>query len=136
MKQPTKVFKALADETRLRVLHLFLQTRYPLCVCEMVAALKLPQYHVSKNLLILKNAGLVDAAKSGTWAYYSLNYSDPSNELLFGFLKNYLSGDVLEQDKNNLRLRLLLREAGRCVVGMVSDSQLTRLIKSRRGGIP
>ena len=59
MTQPFEIFKALGDETRLRLVNLFLQTDEDLCVCEMVDALELPQYQISKHLTILKNAGLL-----------------------------------------------------------------------------
>ncbi len=133
MKLESDVFKALADETRLRILNLLLMAKEPLCVCEMVDALKAPQYQVSKHLLILKNVGLVDVEKDGTWGYYSLATDEPRNKKLNVFLKNYLASQVFEQDRKNLEFRLLLREENRCVVGFVSESELTRLIKAKAG---
>ncbi|MEX2189447.1 MAG: metalloregulator ArsR/SmtB family transcription factor [Bacteroidota bacterium] len=132
MKPESSIFKALSDETRLRILHLFLVNKDPLCVCEIVDALKVPQYQASKHLLILKNAGLVDVKKRGTWAYHSLRTNESKNSLLFSFLKSFLGSDSFEEDKRNLESRLLLREEGKCVVGFVPISTLTRLIKTKR----
>ena len=47
MKHPVKIFKALADETRLRIVALLL-SEGELCVCDMIAAIKLPQSTVSR----------------------------------------------------------------------------------------
>jgi ArsR family transcriptional regulator len=69
-----KVFKALADEIRLRILSL-LATR-EMCVCEVMVALDLTQPTASHHLGILENAGLVKDRKEGKWVFYSL--SDPS----------------------------------------------------------
>lgn len=65
-----KVFKALADPTRLRILGL-LSSR-ELCVCEVMVALNLTQPTASHHLRILENVGLVKDRKEGKWVYYSL----------------------------------------------------------------
>lgn len=66
----SKLFKALADETRLRILKL-LQLR-EMCVCEVMVALGLTQPTASHHLGILENAGLVKDRKEGKWVFYSL----------------------------------------------------------------
>lgn len=131
MIQESEVFKALADETRLRVLNLFLQSEETLCVCEIVDALKIPQYNVSKHLTVLKHAGLVDVEKEGLWAYYHLRKDDPKNHALFTYLKGFLTGKTFVADRRNLEVRLLLREEGKCVVGFVSERELLKLINER-----
>lgn len=65
-----KVFKALADPTRLQILGL-LSSR-ELCVCEVMVALNLTQPTASHHLRILENVGLVKDRKEGKWVYYSL----------------------------------------------------------------
>lgn len=131
MTQDSELFKALSDETRLRVLNLFLQSNESLCVCELVDALKIPQYNVSKHLTVLRHANLVEVEKEGLWGYYRLRKDDTKNRQLFNFLKNFLSGETFEADKRNLEIRLLLREEGKCVVGFVSERELLRLIKEK-----
>jgi len=69
-----KIFKALADEIRLRILSL-LATR-EMCVCEIMVALDLTQPTASHHLGILENVGLVKDRKEGKWVFYRL--SDPS----------------------------------------------------------
>jgi DNA-binding transcriptional ArsR family regulator len=66
----SKVFKALADSTRLRILGLLLVRE--MCVCEVMAALDLTQPTASHHLGILENAGLVKDRKQGKWVFYSI----------------------------------------------------------------
>jgi ArsR family transcriptional regulator, arsenate/arsenite/antimonite-responsive transcriptional repressor len=72
MKQIARAFKALADETRLRILALLL-AEGELCVCDIMAALQLPQSTVSRHLAYLKNTGWVDDRREGVWMYYSID---------------------------------------------------------------
>ena len=69
----SRFFKALADETRLRILKL-LEVR-EMCVCEVMVALDLTQPTASHHLGILENAGLVKNRKEGQWSFYSI--ADP-----------------------------------------------------------
>jgi len=69
-----KIFKALSDETRLRILKLL--QRGELCVCEIISALNMIQPKVSFHLAILRDAGLVKIRKRGKWIFYSLDDSD------------------------------------------------------------
>ena len=62
---------ALADPTRLRIVNL-LARHEALCVCEIEAAFDLGQPTISHHLRILRDAGLVNVDRRGTWAYYSL----------------------------------------------------------------
>ena len=66
----SKIFKALADVTRLRILK-FLMVR-EMCVCEIMIALELTQPTTSHHLGILKNVGLIKSQKKGKWAYYGI----------------------------------------------------------------
>jgi ArsR family transcriptional regulator, arsenate/arsenite/antimonite-responsive transcriptional repressor len=66
----TRLFKALGDETRLRIVALLSQRE--LCVCHLEAALGLSQPNASRQLAVLKNAGVVDARREGSWVYYRL----------------------------------------------------------------
>ncbi|MCW4047576.1 MAG: metalloregulator ArsR/SmtB family transcription factor [Candidatus Bathyarchaeota archaeon] len=70
----SKIFRALADATRLRVLGL-LKAR-EMCVCEVMVALNLTQPTASHHLRILENVGLVEDRKRGKWVFYRL--SDPN----------------------------------------------------------
>lgn len=125
------IFKSLGDETRLRIVNLLLSCD-SLCVCEMVDTLKIPQYQISKHLMILKNSGVVDVRREGTWSYYFLKKDGALNKMLFSFLKKFLNSEDLEKDKSNLKFRLLIREEGKCVVGFVAQKELSRMIDNKR----
>jgi len=77
MSDAVQLFKALADETRLRILHLL--CRRELCVCQIVEVLEIGQSKASRHLATLRHAGLVTDRREGLWMYYSL--SNPSVEL-------------------------------------------------------
>jgi ArsR family transcriptional regulator, arsenate/arsenite/antimonite-responsive transcriptional repressor len=70
MKKTAQLFKALSDETRLRILSLL--TAGELCVCDLMAVLDLPQSTVSRHLAYLRNSGLVEDRRQGVWMYYRL----------------------------------------------------------------
>lgn len=131
MSLPVEVLKALGDETRLRLLNLFLQTHEDLCVCEMVDTLQLPQYHISRHLSTLKTVGLVKPQRHGTWVYYRLvRAPSPFLRDLFGVLRLHL-GQAYAADLARLRQRLGLRQEGRCVVGFVSAVELEKLLRDK-----
>jgi len=70
MKDELKVFKALSDKSRLRIVKM-LEVK-PMCVCEIAAALNLAPSTVSKHLSLLNDAGLITGVKQGKWVNYSL----------------------------------------------------------------
>src|SRR5512135_2954989 len=84
MKTTARIFKALSDETRLRILCLLLDGE--LCVCDIMAVLQLPQSTVSRHLAYLKNSGWVDDRRCGVWMYYSI--VEDGNQLQKGLLGN------------------------------------------------
>ncbi len=66
-----KVFKSVADPTRLKILKLLMGGE--LCVCEIMIALKKPQSSISHNLSILEDAGLIKERKDGKCCHYRLS---------------------------------------------------------------
>jgi ArsR family transcriptional regulator len=80
MKDMLNVFKALSDETRLRILKLL--EHGELCVCDIVAALDTIQPKVSFHLSTLKEAGLIRDRKQGKWIHYRINDSDMFRRIL------------------------------------------------------
>ncbi len=70
----TKLFRALGDETRLRIVALLAHGE--LCVCHLEKALDLSQPNVSRQLGILRAAGVVDTRRDGSWMYYALASQD------------------------------------------------------------
>ena len=70
MEQLLKITKALADGTRVRVLGALRHGE--LCVCQVIELLCLAPSTISKHLLILKGARLIESRKEGRWIYYRL----------------------------------------------------------------
>ncbi len=69
-KKRGKLFKALGDETRQRMLALLLSRE--LCVCEMITALGMSQPTTSHHLKILEDSGLVESRREGKWIFYGV----------------------------------------------------------------
>jgi ArsR family transcriptional regulator len=67
-EQKAKVFKALSDNIRLRILSLL--EKREVCVCEVLVSLGLTQPTASHHLGILENTGLVKKRKEGKWVFY------------------------------------------------------------------
>jgi len=95
MKENTKLFKALSDPNRLRILKM-LQSK-SLCVCEITDVLKLATSTVSKHLSILKDGGFILEQKDGKWVNYLINPrpSDPRISSLISTLDFWISDDQL-----------------------------------------
>jgi ArsR family transcriptional regulator, arsenate/arsenite/antimonite-responsive transcriptional repressor len=64
-------FKALADPTRVAIINC-LSAADEVCVCNLTETFDLSQPTVSHHLRILREAGLVESSRRGTWAYYRL----------------------------------------------------------------
>jgi ArsR family transcriptional regulator len=64
------VYRALADETRLRILSLLVNGE--VCVCHLHGSLRLPQPTISRHLAYLRRSGLVEARRDGVWMHYRL----------------------------------------------------------------
>jgi ArsR family transcriptional regulator len=79
------MFKALSDETRLRMLSLLLDGE--MCVCEIEDCLGLTQSNASRHLNALKNAGLLSSSRHAQWTYFRLNEQfSQENQELIGYL--------------------------------------------------
>ena len=65
-----RLFQALADRTRLRLLNLMADRE--VCVCYFVQVLNAPQSKISRHLAYLRKAGIVQARRDGKWMHYRL----------------------------------------------------------------
>lgn len=70
MESLVQFFRALAEETRLRIVMLLLQGE--LCVCDLMSILNEPQSKISRHLAYLKHSGIVSSRRAGLWVRYSL----------------------------------------------------------------
>lgn len=118
MNTYTNFFKALSDETRLRILNLLIVSEFELCVCEFTDILETPTYNVSKHLKILKNTGLISERKEGRWVYFGLvPVKEKFLNLLFETIKE-IPSQQLKTDLDELQKRLDIRVKGKCLLGI------------------
>jgi len=95
MDTVAQLFKALSENVRLRILALLANGE--LCVCDLMAALELPQSTVSRHLAKLRSAGLVTGRRNGTWMHYRL--ADPKDELSRA-INHIIFGPLLDDDQS------------------------------------
>lgn len=100
MKELATIFKALSDETRLRIIKLL--EGGELCVCDMVAACDMSQPKVSFHLGVLKTAGLVKDRKEGKWMHYRIDDGDLFKRLLVLSVMERIPEDTLKDDRERL----------------------------------
>ena len=82
MNKPFDAFKALGEENRFRIAALLVRAKGELCACEIIKALRKPQYTVSKSMGGLVSAGLVEERREGKKMLYRLRVEDPSIQAL------------------------------------------------------
>ena len=124
MISPAELLAALAKPERLRLLALL--RRGEACVCELTAALRLPQYQVSRELRALRAAGLLDERPDGKWAYYRLAERLPAT--VRQLVDAALALHDAQPDATRLRRALCCRQDGRCClrVDLIRLPRLTR----------
>jgi len=131
---PQKVFRALSDNTRIKIICMLHKAKKPLCVCELMDALDKAHYNISRHLKELKKAGIVNEYKEGRWVFYSIVNTDTN------FFKKILSlieeipEDFFKPELDRLRLRLSLRQGGKCVIGIGSKNLNNFLRKHKMKG--
>lgn len=92
LKDIEKVFKALGQPTRLKIVMLI--ANQTLCVCELEYILNLTQPAISQHMRVLKEADLVTENKEGQWVFYSLNKEKLKH--ILGNLNGLLDKDCYE----------------------------------------
>ena len=65
-----RLFRAIGDSARIRILNVLATNAEPVCVCELIEPLGLSQPTVSHHLKTLTDAGLLDREQRGKWAYF------------------------------------------------------------------
>ena len=100
MNKALRTFKALSDETRLRILKLL--EKGELCVCDITAALDMTQPNISFHLGTLKEAGLIKDRREGRWTHYTLDFSDMMNRVVVPTALERMDGKAVEDDRARL----------------------------------
>jgi ArsR family transcriptional regulator, arsenate/arsenite/antimonite-responsive transcriptional repressor len=104
------IFKALSDETRLRIVKLLEQGE--LCVCEIVAALGIVQPRASFHLGVLRGAKLIKDRKQGKWIHYRLNEADLFSRMLMVSVCEKADGSLIVEDRKRLARFLKTKKTG------------------------
>jgi ArsR family transcriptional regulator len=120
MKTEARLFKSLADETRLRILWL-LMAKEELCVCDIMGVLEITQSKASRHLRYLYYLGWVTDRREGVWMNYRLNVAPGSPEdkqlkLLADILSSRPEAQALRD-----RLEQCLRAKGESKKGTASE---------------
>lgn len=97
MEHLTNFFKLLSDPTRLRIIILLLENE--LCVCQLMGAMGMSQPRVSRQLALLKSAGLVKDRREGKWIYYRVKKDDGKEyvKVLLELIPQWVKGETLCQ---------------------------------------
>ena len=114
MRKTASLFKALSDETRLRITAILAHGE--LCVCDLMEVLGLPQSTVSRHLATLRHAELVEDRRQGVWSYYQLRESP---EPVYGEMLRILSENMghikqAQADLENLQALQLRKKPDSC----------------------
>jgi DNA-binding transcriptional ArsR family regulator len=72
LTEEATLFKALGDPARVAILATLARAEHEVCVCDFTSGLDLNQSTISHHLKLLKDAGLVNSVRRGTWGYYAL----------------------------------------------------------------
>ncbi len=107
-----QMFKALGDETRLRMLGLLRHGE--LCVCDITEVLKLPQSTASRHLAYLKNSNWITGARKGKWMYYRLREDTCEQSVAQSIITYLTSIDQIREDYRILLQHLKMKREQEC----------------------
>jgi ArsR family transcriptional regulator len=102
MRNLVSFYAALADENRLRLLHLMKAGE--ICVCHLQDVLQTNQPRISRHLAYLRKAGLVKARREGKWMHYRLNSLEKGLAVILSDTLQRLQGEPrIKQDSMRLK---------------------------------
>ena len=105
------IFRALGDDTRLRMLNLISQET--LCVCQISETLRISQPNASKHLARLCSAGIIECSKISQWCFYGFSENFINKyPLLHSFL--LISSPKNPYFQKDLKTLLSVKESGVC----------------------
>jgi ArsR family transcriptional regulator len=125
MKDIVKIFKALADTTRLRIM--LLLRRRELCVCELMFILGMEQSRISHHMRVLREAGIAEDIREGRWIIYRVPEEARAllEDLFAGSLEDRI-GQSRDADADLRKLEDCIRDNVRgCVCGTPSRAEGT-----------
>lgn len=110
MNRGLAFFRALADETRWRVVRLVMDRA--LCVCELADILGMPQSSVSSHVQIIRRAGLLESETSGKWTYFRIERGHLA--ILKAIMRQFPDDGEFTADAARAADRLARRETSCC----------------------
>jgi len=118
MVNEVEIFKAVGEETRLRIMRLLVKFQEELCACEIIDIIEKPQYNISKNLKILVKAGLIEERRDGKMMVYQVKKGDRINDKMSELISQVKcsSNEIFKNDFKRMNKRLSVRKGGKCVV--------------------
>ena len=117
MQSEIQLFKALSDGTRLRMLLLLLEND-ELCVCDIMESLQIPQSTASRHLALLRNVGLVEGERRGTWMYYQLvEDQNLGSAILTGLRDNCSTLEIAVEDLDRCMKFIATKNVSPCHKG-------------------
>lgn len=119
--EPVQFFRAVADETRWRIVRLVMDRA--LCVCELADILAMPQSSVSSHVQIIRKAGLLESETCGKWTYFRIERGCLAP--LKAIIRHFPEDGNFAADEQKAEFRLA-RRAGSCCTGPV------KLAKARK----
>ena len=110
MQNTLKLFKALSDETRLRIINLVLERECS--VCEVMQAMNISQTRASRGLTTLYNTGILKVRRDGLWVPYSIDKEsmEESYNCLIQLVRSTLKSNALAGTDRE-RLKSAVRES-------------------------
>lgn len=110
MSDPVTFFRAVADETRWRIVRLVMHRA--LCVCELADILEMPQSSVSSHVQIIRKAGMLESETCGKWTYFRIERGFLPT--LTAVLKQFPDSEAHAADAEKAEVRLAKRENSCC----------------------
>jgi len=112
MLQPESLFNILSDPTRLRALML-MQSASEVCVCELTFALNESQPKISRHLALMREAGIVESRREGTWMHYRLSRELPGwSSKILKHMHTHISGQRPYKDDVKILRQMTSRPQG------------------------
>jgi len=118
MVNEVEIFKAVGEETRLRIMRILVKFKKELCACEIIDIIGKPQYNISKNLKILVKAGLIEERRDGKMMVYQVKKGDRFVDTMSELVSQIKcsSNEIFKNDYKRMEKRLSVRKDGKCVV--------------------
>lgn len=128
--EPTEVFKALSDRTRLRILRILVSMpQEEVCLCELTEALQESEANVSRHLKALRQSGLLVSEKEGRWVYHRLVPSR-TMEIFYQVISDLPDRDgIYKSDLSKYKLEIKKRTSDRCRKALFNSKKRTAQIQ-------